>query len=91
MGNNNDPIGGNELAQMLFNPSPEVSRVASAILGGLSPDVSAPVGIAALTFALAEAIIVNTSPPQAWAEVIATRLRTAVAAYPKSSRPTAAE
>jgi hypothetical protein len=67
MGNNNDPIGGNELFQLLSKPSPEVLRVADAILDGLNPEVvRAPVGIAALTVALAQAILANASPPSAW-------------------------
>jgi hypothetical protein len=72
---NDDPIGGDELFELLHQPSPEVLRVAKAILDALSPDVGAPIGIAALTLALAEATVANTSPPRAWAEVIANRLR----------------
>jgi hypothetical protein len=34
MGNNNDPIGGNELFQLLSKPSPEVLRVADAFSEG---------------------------------------------------------
>ena len=75
MGKHNDPVGGSELFMRLSMPVDEVERVANAILSGLSPDVRAPVAIAALTMALAEAIIANTSPSRHWAAVIAERLQ----------------
>jgi hypothetical protein len=85
---NNDPIGGSELSTLLYTPDPEVKRIASAILHGLSPDVRAPVAIAGLTLALAETIIANTSPPQKWAAVTAERLQAMVSAYLPPGAPT---
>jgi hypothetical protein len=78
-GRNDDPIGESELFQHLSRPGPLVRGVADGILDKLSPGVHAPVAVAALTFALAEAVIANTSPPQAWAEVISDRLRELIA------------
>jgi hypothetical protein len=64
---NDDPIGGGELIARLLAPPPETRRLADAILDGIGPDVPAPTAISALTCALVEAVIANTSPPEAWA------------------------
>jgi hypothetical protein len=86
-GRNDDPVGGSELFTRLSGYDPEVERIADAIKHGLSPDVRAPIAIAALTRALAEAILANTSPPQQWAAVVAKRLQTMVSLFPAA--PTA--
>jgi hypothetical protein len=77
-GSNTDPIGGNELSQLLSKPSSEVKDLANTILKRMSPPnphVRAPVAISALAFALAEAIVANASPPRQWAGVISERLQ----------------
>jgi hypothetical protein len=80
-GTNSDPVGGSELFKLLFKPDPWSKGLADGVLKGLSPPapIRAPEAIAALTYALAEAIVANTSPPQAWAKVIGDRLREIVA------------
>jgi hypothetical protein len=75
---NDDPIGGGELIARLLAPPPETRRLADAILDGIGPDVPAPTAISALTCALVEAVIANTSPPEAWAAAIAQTIEIAV-------------
>ena len=71
---NDNLIGGAELLTHLQQPTDEVKGIADAILAGISENVRAPLAIAALTFALAEAIIANTSPAEQWGRTIGQRL-----------------
>jgi hypothetical protein len=77
-GTNSDPIGGGELFLLLSKPTPEVRDIAKGILDRMcppNPHIRAPLAIAALTFALAEVIAANASPPELWAKTVGERLR----------------
>ena len=74
MSRNDDPVGDQELLRHLQHPDARARGVAAAILDGIGPDTPAPVTITALTLAMAEALLANTSPPTRWARAVGKRI-----------------